>query len=181
MGKHFIFFFSLAEKQMVILGVQLNTSFAVHVGWQLHPCWEVSAWGFQVAMCFWNSWSWFSLYLEKHHDDGWCTAADGDRRVYGEGEQIRMIHCKFHKKLYNSPANTETEPPSICIAEGFARNTLCTGWEKQQHSIHLNRFDSLTLLTCFFLLKKITQESYLWDLTHFSFTVRELFRTSCLY
>lgn len=94
MGKHFTFF-SLAKEQMVVLGVQLNTSFTVRVGWQPHPCWDVSAWGFQVVMYFWNSWSWFSFYLEKHHDDDWCTAADGDRRVYGEGEQIRMIHCEF--------------------------------------------------------------------------------------
>lgn len=94
MGKHFIFF-SLAKKQMVVLGVQLNTSFTVSVGWQPHPCWDVSAWGFQVVMFFWNSWSWFSLCLEKHRDDDWCTAADGDRRMYGEGEQKRMIHCEF--------------------------------------------------------------------------------------
>lgn len=37
-GKTFYFFFTLAKKQMVILSVQLHTSFTVHVGWQPHPC-----------------------------------------------------------------------------------------------------------------------------------------------
>lgn len=54
-----------------------------------------------------------------------------------------------HKKLYNSPANTKTELPSICIAEGFVRNTLCTRWEKRQLSTHLNRFDSISSLMYF--------------------------------
>lgn len=85
-----------------------------------------------------------------------------------------------HKKLYNSPANMKTELLSIYISEGFVRNTLCTQWEKWQHSTHLNRFDSISLLM-FFFFPKIIQESYLWDLIQFSFTMREFFRTRCLY
>ena len=85
-----------------------------------------------------------------------------------------------HKKLYNSPANVKTELPSICIAEGFVGNTPCTRWEKWQHSIHLNTLDSISSLT-FFFFPKIIQESYLSDLIKFSFTMREFFRTRCLY
>lgn len=85
-----------------------------------------------------------------------------------------------HKKLYNSPANMKTVLPSICIAEGFVRNTLCTRWKNWQHSTLLNRFDSISSLTSFFF-PKIIQESCLRELITFSFTMWEFCRTRCLY